>query len=136
MHSTTSARVAAAVLGIEAAGVLVLALWQVLALLAGDTESVTSAVALIVLTAVGVAAVAAFAAGTARGVSWARSGGIVVQLLVLAVAFGAVTGAYAHPLVGLALAAVGVAGLVPLVLAVRRAGIARKDADERDDRDR
>jgi hypothetical protein len=38
--------------------------------------------------------------------------------------------------VGLALAAVGVAGLVPLVLAVRRAGIARKDADERDDRDR
>ncbi|UUT35691.1 hypothetical protein [Microbacterium elymi] len=53
-------------------------------------------------------------------------------MLVLAVALGAVTGAYAHPLIGLGLAVVGVAGLVPLILEVRRAGIDRKrDEDGR-----
>jgi len=129
MRGASSGRIAGAILGIEAAGVLVLAIWQVLALLSGDTDSATSAVALIVLTATGVAAVAAFAVQTARGVSWGRSGGIVVQLLILAVALGAVTGAYAHPVVGLLLALVAVAGLVPLVLAVRSAGGARRRGD-------
>ena len=47
------------------------------------------------LTAVGAAAVLAFAVAIWRGQSWGRSGGIVTQLLILAVALGAVTGAYA-----------------------------------------
>ncbi|WP_029146318.1 hypothetical protein [Microbacterium luticocti] len=129
MRSNTAARTGGIILACEAVGILCLAGWQVVAMLAGDTESLTSALALLVLTVIGAVAVAAFAVGTLRGVSWARSGGIVTQLLILAVALGAVTGAYAHPLIGLAIAAVGVAGLVPLVLAVRRAGRDRAGTD-------
>ncbi|WP_417562254.1 histidine kinase [Microbacterium sp.] len=122
------------VLAVDAIGVLVLAIWQVLALLAGDVESAASAIALIVLTVVGAAAIGAFCVGVLRDSSWGRSGGIVTQLLVLAVALGAVTGAYAHPLIGLALAAAGLVGLVPLVLEVRRSGRDRRDAEDDDDR--
>jgi hypothetical protein len=126
-------RVAAAVLAIDAVGVLALAIWQVLALLAGDVESVASAIALIVLTVIGAAAIGAFAVGVARGAMWARSGGVVTQLLILAIALGAVTGAYAHPLIGLALAAAGLIGLVPLVVEVRRSGREQREQHEADD---
>ena len=73
------------------------------------------------LTAVGAAAVAAFAVALWRGRSWGRSGSIVVQLLILAVALGAATGAYAEPIVGLALAAPAVVALILLILGARRA---------------
>lgn len=121
--------VAAIILGLEAVGVLMLAGWQTVALAGGDADSVTSAIALIVLTVIAAVAIGAFAAGTARGASWGRSGGIVTQLLIVAVAIGAVTGAYAHPLIGAALAAVAVAGLIPLVIAVRRTARERRDGD-------
>ena len=128
----TPARVASLVLGIEALGVVVLVAWQIVALAAGDTDSAVSAIALIMLTAIGAAALTAFAVGVARRISWGRSGGIVAQLLILAVALGAVTGQYAHPLIGLVLAIVGVLGLVPLVLDVRRANRERRQAEKDD----
>jgi hypothetical protein len=121
MRTSPPARTASIVLAIEAVGILALAGWQVLALLAGDTESAVSAVALIVLTVIGAAAVGAFAGATWRGASWGRSGGVVAQLLILAVALGAATGAYAHPLVGVALAIPAIVGLIALILAIRRA---------------
>ncbi|GAA3767932.1 hypothetical protein GCM10022240_20450 [Microbacterium kribbense] len=136
MRTSTAAHTATVILGLEAAGVLVLAIWQVLELMAGAAEWLASALALIVLTLIAAAAVAAFAVGVARDVSWGRSGGIVTQLLIVAVAIGAATGAYAHPLIGLALAAVAVVALIPLVLEVRRAGIARRAAEHGDDEDR
>ena len=131
MRTNAASRVAAAILTVEAVGILALAGWQVVALAGGDAGSVVSSIALIVLTVVGAAAVAAFAGATWRGASWGRSGGIVTQLLILAVALGAATGAYAHPLVGLALAIPAVVGFVALVFAVRRSARDRADADKR-----
>jgi len=129
MRTNPAARVAATVLGLQALGILALAVWQVIALGEGDTVSIASGIALLVLTLIGAVAVGAFAVGVARGTSWARSGGIVTQLLILAVALGAATGGYAHPLIGLAIAAVGIIGLVPLVFDVRRANAERRDDD-------
>ena len=120
---------AALVLGLEAIGVLALAGWQVVALIGGDTDSVVSSVALIVLTVIGAAIVGAFAVATARDVSAGRSGGIVTQLLILSVAIGAVTGEWAAPGIALLIAAPAVVGLILLVLAVRAAAPRRRDDD-------
>jgi hypothetical protein len=122
MRTHAAGRIAAVVLGLEGLAIAALAAWQVWALIAGDTGSIESAVALVVLTAVGAAAVIAFAVATWRGLSWGRSGGIVAQLLILAVALGAATGAYADATTGLILAIPAVVTLVLLVIDVRAAG--------------
>ncbi|MCR2764663.1 histidine kinase [Microbacterium sp. zg.B48] len=122
MRTHTVDRLAAVVLGLEGLAVAALVGWQIWALAAGDTGAVETAIALLVLTAVGAAAVLAFAVATWRGQSWGRSGGVVTQLLILAVALGAVTGAYSSAATGLALAVPGLVALVLLVLAVRAAG--------------
>lgn len=122
----TIARVAAALLALEALGVLALAAWQVVALAGADTADPVTAVALIVLTIVGAAAVGAFAAAVWAGRSWGRSGGIVTQLLILAVALGAVTGEHPHLGVALALAMPALGGLVLLFLAARDAHAAEE----------
>ncbi|MDF2046178.1 MULTISPECIES: histidine kinase [Microbacterium] len=123
---------AALVLGLEALGILALAGWQVVALIGGDTDSVVSSIALIVLTVIGAVIVAAFGVATARGVSAGRSGGIVTQLLILSVALGAITGEWAAPAVALLIAVPAVIGLVLLVLAVRAAAPRRRDAADGD----
>jgi hypothetical protein len=120
MQTNALSRSAAVLVGVEGLGILALVVWQVGALFAGDTESVVSAVALVVLTAIGALAVLAFAVAVWRGHSWGRSGAVVTQLLILAVALGAATGAYAHPLIGLALAVPAVVALALLVLSARR----------------
>jgi multisubunit Na+/H+ antiporter MnhF subunit len=119
---------AAVVLALESVGVVVLLVWQVRAILTGDTVSLSSALALAVLTLVGAVAIAGFAAATARGRSWGRSGGIVVQALILAVALGELTGADANAALAALIALPGVVGGVLLVLAVRDAGRARRGA--------
>jgi hypothetical protein len=113
---------AAVVLFLEATGVAVLLAWQVMAMVAGDIVSVPSASALAVLTLVGAFAVGAFAVGTARGRSWGRSGGIVIQALILAVALGELTGEEANPLLAALIAAPALLGGALLFLAVREAG--------------
>ncbi len=128
-----AARAAAIIVGLEGAAVIVLVTIQALALFGGDAGDVTSGIALIVLTAVGAAALLAFAVAIARDQSWGRSGGIVSQLLILAVALGAVTGAYAHPLVALALALPAVVALVLLFVAVRRAAADRVEREAHDE---
>lgn len=132
MRTNLSGRVAAIVVGLEGIGVAALAVWQFAALLSGDTGSIESAIALVVLTVVGAAAVLAFAVAIWQGHSWGRSGGIVTQLLILAVALGAATGAYADPGIALVLATPAIVGLVLLVLAVRDAGRAARGDDGRD----
>jgi len=128
MRTNRIGRVAAALVGLEGLGLVALAVWQIAAVASGDTASLASALALIVLTAVGAAAVLAFAVAIWLGRSWGRSGAIVTQLLILAVALGAVTGAYAEPLSALVLAIPAILALVMLVLAVREA--ARGERDE------
>ncbi|MDQ1204197.1 histidine kinase [Microbacterium sp. SORGH_AS_0862] len=112
--------------GVSLAG---LAVWQLIALAQGDTASTATAIALIVLTLLGAALVVAFGVAAARGRSIGRSGGIVVQLLVLAVAIGAVTGTYGHPLNGLQL---GVPALIVLVLLISAARRAAQNARRED----
>lgn len=113
---------AATIVGLEGLAIAGLALWQVTALVQGDTESVATAVALLVLSLLGVGAVCAFAVAVLRGRSWGRSGGVVTQLLILAVAGGAVAGEPAYPLIALGLAAPAVIAFVLLIVASRHAG--------------
>lgn len=120
---------AAALLALEAVGILALAGWQIVALLGGDTDSIVSSLALIVLTVIGAAIVGAFAVATARDVSAGRSGGIVTQLLILSVAIGAITGEWAAPGIALLIAVPGIVGLVLLVLAVRASAPRRRDVE-------
>ncbi|GAB2841692.1 histidine kinase [Microbacterium insulae] len=127
MRTNPIGRVAAVLVALEGLGLGALTVWQIVAIVAGDTASIDSAIALIVLTAVGAAAVVAFAVAIWRGRSWGRSGAIVTQLLILAVALGAATGAYAEPTAALALAAPALGTLVLLILAVRAAGREAKD---------
>lgn len=115
----------AALLAAEAVGAMALIAWEAFALAGGNTSSVTSSIALLVLTGVGAAGLGAFAAAVARGNGWGRSGGIVAQLLVLAVAGGAITGAYADPAVALGLAAPATVTLILLIVGARRAGAQR-----------
>ncbi|SFR99621.1 hypothetical protein SAMN04487846_1291 [Microbacterium sp. cf046] len=128
MRTHVAGRLAAILLGLEGLAIIALVVWQVWALVAGDTDSIESALALVVLTAIGAVAVLAFAVATWRGQSWGRSGGIVTQLLILAVALGAVTGAYSVPMTGLVLAIPAAMTLVLLVVAVRAAGREARDA--------
>ena len=121
MRTNTPARVAAVLLALEGAALGVVVFRELVALVQGDTASVASSVALLVLTLLGAAALVAFAVAVWRGQSWGRSGGTVAQVLILAVAIGAATGAYAEPLVALVLAVPAIVVLVLLVLAARRA---------------
>jgi hypothetical protein len=129
MRTNLSGRIAAVLVGLEGLGLVALVVWQILAVVRGDTESIESAIALIVLTLVGAAAVIAFAIAVWRGQSWGRSGGIVTQLLILAVALGAATGAFAEPALALAIAAPAIVVFVLLVLATRHAGRTRDASD-------
>lgn len=131
MRTTGVERIAAAWLALEALGILLLAGWELLALVTDDTDSVASSIALLALTVIGAAAVIGFAAAVWRGGSWGRSGGVVVQLLVLSIAIGSVTGPGADAALAAVLSAPAVIGLVLLILAARAAGRrSRSDVDE------
>ena len=124
-------RAAAGILAVEAVAILALAGWEIVALVSGDTEAVVSSIALIVLTVIGAASVGAFALAVSRGQSWGRSGGVVTQLLMLAVAIGALTGPAPSVPFALALAVPAVIAFAILVIAARRAG-GRRDGVDRD----
>lgn len=132
MRTNVSGGVAAVLVALEGLGLVALVAWQIAAVAGGDTGSIESALALIVLTFVGAVAVLAFAVAIWRGQSWGRSGGIVAQLLVLAVALGAATGAFAVPSLALALAVPALVVLVLLVIAVRHAGRAARASGDAD----
>lgn len=121
---------AAGMLVLEAVVIAALLVWQVIAIVTGDIVSLSSALALAVLTLVGVLAVAAFALATARGRSWGRSGGVVVQVLIVAVALGELTGEQANPVIAASIALPGVVGGVLLFLAVREAGGRTRRGDD------
>ncbi len=132
MRTNMSGRIAAVLVGLEGLGLTALVVWQIMAVVGGDTGSIESALALIVLSLVGAAAVLAFAVAIWRGQSWGRSGGIVTQLLILAVALGAATGAFAEPALALAIAAPALVVFVLLVIATRDAArTARLSAEGR-----
>lgn len=95
---------------LEGIGLLVLAGIQVPPIVQGDVATIDSAIALLVLTLVFAAGVVLFGIGIFRGRTWARSGGIVTQVLIFSVGLGALTGVlYPH-------AGLGVSLMIPAVI--------------------
>ena len=127
MATTLPARVAGGILALEAVAVGVVFVWELIALVAGDTSDPVSAIALLALTALGALALGAFAVATWRGLSWGRSGGIVAQLLLLAVAGGALTGPVPSASTAMTVGIPALIALALLLLAVRAAAPRRED---------
>ncbi|MBV0894368.1 histidine kinase [Microbacterium sp. NC79] len=124
MKSRIAARIAATIMALEALVMMGLAILQVVELVKGNTASLTSAIALIVLTLIIGAGMAAFAWGLRTDQTWARSGGIVTQLMALAVALGAVTGQYAHPAIAAMIAAPAIVALIAIFKASQQTAAA------------
>lgn len=115
---------ASVVLALEGLALAVIGAMELIALGSGQTTSTMSGIGLIGLTLVGAAALLAFAFGTLRRASWARSGGVVIQALALALALASLT---VEPKVWtftLILGGAGLAGLILLIAATRRDGAA------------
>ncbi len=113
MRSPGLARAAAALLAAEGLALLTVALVELFGLSSGDATVATTGVALIALTAIGAVGLGVFAVGVLRGISWARSGGVVLQILGIAIAAAALT---VPPISWLTVFAVGVPCLVGVVL--------------------
>jgi len=113
---------AAVVLGFEAAALLVISLLELFALGSGDAASLPSAIGLIVLTLLGAAALAAFSWGILRRASWARSGGIVFQVLGIALGLAALSIQPVSWLFVIAVGGTALLGLMLIIAAVRRDG--------------
>ncbi|MCE4025755.1 MULTISPECIES: hypothetical protein [unclassified Microbacterium] len=126
---------AAAVLALEAVALLVVTLMEVFGLSSGAATSLPSALGLIGLSAVGAVGLAALAFAVLRGRSFGRSGGMVVQILAIAVALSALTVRPFPVVFVLALTIPGAIGAVLLFLLTRRAGLdaRRADAEQQDD---
>jgi hypothetical protein len=67
MMTTPAERTGSAILALEALAVLLVTGWEIVALVTGDTDDAVSSIALIVLTAIGAVALAAFALAVWRG---------------------------------------------------------------------
>lgn len=115
MRAPTLAKAAAVVLGLEGIGLTALALIEIFGLGSGDAASLPTAIALIVLTLIGAAALVSFAVGTLRGHMWARSGGVVLQVLAIALALASLT---VQPVPWTFAFGVGLPGIVGFVLLV------------------
>lgn len=126
MRAPGLALAAAAVLGLEALALLVFAIIELVGLGAGDAASLPTAVALIVLTLIGAVALAAFALGTRAGRSWARSGGVVFQVLAVALALAALT---LQPVSWTFVLGVGLPALLGFVLLISSA---RREGERRE----
>lgn len=90
-------------------------LWLVFELLTEQPSSFASAVAILVLTIVAFAFVAAIAIGAVRRRSWIRGAAISWQLMQIAVAVGCFQGIYARPEFGWALLAPSLVVIVLLI---------------------
>jgi hypothetical protein len=119
------ALIAAAVLALEGAVLLIFAAIELVGLGAGDAASLPTAIALIVLTLIGAVCLFAFAAGVRSGRSWARSGGVVFQVLAVALALASLT---LQPIPWAFTAGVGLPGLVGFALLISSA---RRESQER-----
>lgn len=127
------ATAAAAILAIEGAALVVFALIDLFGLGAGEASSLPTAIALIVLILIGAAALFTFAVGTRRGLTWARSGGVVLQVLAIALALASLT---VPPITWAFVLGVGIPALVGFVLLIASTRTEARLAAEADDRAR
>ena len=110
---------------LEAAAVIALLVWLIADLITLQPSSFATAVALIVLVAIGAAWLVAVALASLRRRPWARASAIVWQVLQLSIAVGAFQGLFARPDIGwvLLVPAITVIGLLlwtPVRLAYSR----------------
>lgn len=134
MRRSGVAVAAAAVLVAEGVALGIVSLFELFALTSGSASSTPSGVALVVLTLIGAAALVAFGFGVLRGVSWARSGGILFQVIAIALALSSLSLQPVPWTFTLTLGLAGLAGFVLLILTARRDGqndprTRRPDAD-------
>jgi len=118
--------VVSAVLMLEAAALIALVVWLVVDLLALEPSSYATAIALLVLVAIGALWVSLTAIASLRRAPWSRAAAIVWQVLQVSVAVGAFQGLFARPDIGwlLLVPAITVIGLLlwtPVRLAYARA---------------
>jgi hypothetical protein len=99
------------VVGLEFLGVVSLAVVLIIDLFVAHASSVAGGIALAVLAIVAAIWVGAIWLGLTRGRSWVRSGIIVWQFLMIAIAVGAFEGVFREPAIGWAL-------LVPALVAL------------------
>ncbi|WP_409047285.1 histidine kinase [Microbacterium sp. HA-8] len=114
---TIAAAASVALEGLVLGGI---ALWMGASFFGAEVMDVGTATALVVLTAAAAIALVAFGVAILRDQGWGRSGAIVAQLLILAVALGAATGAYAHPAQAVLIAAPALIVLLLVISAARR----------------
>ncbi|SIO19482.1 hypothetical protein [Agromyces cerinus] len=110
---------------LEAAAMVALVIWLVIDLFSLEPSSYATAIALLVLVAIGAIWVVTVAIGSLRQAPWSRAAAIVWQILQVSVAVGAFQGLFARPDVGWALLvpAITVIGLLlwtPVRLAYTR----------------
>lgn len=115
MRAPRLATAAATVLALEGIVLTVLALIELFGLGAGEAASLPTAIALIVLTLIGAAALFAFAVGTHRGHMWARSGGVLLQVLAVVLALASLT---VQPVLWTFVLGVGIPGIVGFILLI------------------
>ncbi len=129
MRSPRLALLAAAVLMLEAVGLLVVVAIESMQFATGGATSPTTGGALIALTALAAVVLVLLSVNVARGRSWARSGGVVLHVLAILTAFSVL----AVPPPASALAATlgipGVVGLVLLLASARAEGAAGPASD-------
>ncbi len=112
-------RLATILLAIESLAVFGLTAWQIVELVRGDLVSVATSIALIVMSLAAAVGLAAFAFAVRAGRSWGKSGGIVAQVLIFAIAVGSVQGGAAHWGIAAVLAIPAVVTFVALLLSAR-----------------
>jgi len=118
VRSPALATAAATVLALEGTVLVILALIEFFGLGAGDAASLPTAIALIVLTLIGATALFAFAVGARRGFGWARSGGVVLQVLAIALALASLG---VEPVPWTFILGVGIPGLAGFALLIATA---------------
>ncbi|PZQ89761.1 MAG: hypothetical protein DI534_08195 [Leifsonia xyli] len=121
----------AALLVLELAAVVVVALVLLFDLVTAEPASLATAVALTVLVLIAVGWMAATVVGLFRGQAWVRASAIVWQVLQFAIGLGALQGTFAQPVWGWPLVTVSVLTFLLLfVPAVVRATQGRAARDE------
>lgn len=122
MQAPALAKAAAVVLIAQGGALAVFTVPELFMLASGGASNTVTAIALIVLTLIGAAALVAFGFGTRVGHSMARSGGVVAQVLALALVAASLT---VPPVQWTFVFGVGlpaVLGLVLLLASARREG--------------
>ncbi|REJ06666.1 hypothetical protein DY023_05475 [Microbacterium bovistercoris] len=115
MRASRSAVLAAILLVAEGLALGIVSIIELVQLGAGNVMSTPAGIGLIVLTLLVAAGLVLFAIGVLRGISWARSGAVVFQVLAIALALSSLT---LSPVPWPFTIAVGIPGAVCLVLLI------------------